>query len=77
MVVFPIPCRAAISVSLYLLSSFNVPIFALSNALLAGAASEARKPSVGFRAASQTGQIGQSLLLKNEWPLTQVFSMLF
>lgn len=65
MVVFPIPCRAAISVSLYLLSAFNVLMLAFSNARLAGAASKARKPSVGLWAASHMGQTGQSLLLKN------------
>jgi hypothetical protein len=38
-----------------------MPLF--SNARLAGAASKERKSSLGLRSSSQTGQVGQSLLL--------------
>ena len=47
-----------------------MPLF--SRARLAGAASVERKPSLGFRASSQMGQVVQSELLENEWPFLQV-----
>lgn len=63
MAVLPMPCNFNRSFSEYWESCLSVLMSALSNARLAGAASNERKPSFGFFAASQTGQVGQSLLL--------------
>gem|GEM_PF-1977535 len=60
---FPIPCKARISFSLYIDSCFKSVIPMFVKARRAGALNKERNPSNGFRAASQIGQVGQSLLL--------------
>ena len=47
-----------------------MPLF--SRARRAGAGRVLRKPSLGLRRDSQTGQVGQSLVLLKVWPLGQV-----
>lgn len=59
----PIPCNARISFLEYFASSVIVTIPAFSKARLAGAGNIARNPDSGFRACSQTGHVGQSVLL--------------
>ncbi len=59
----PIPCNSKISASLNLDSCCKVIMPLLSNARLAGAASKERKPLSGLLSCSQTGQVGQLLLL--------------
>ena len=61
--VLPMPCSFKMSLSEYFESCFNVLMLTFSNARCAGAASNAKKPSFGFLASSQIGQVGQSLLL--------------
>ncbi len=59
----PMPCRDSISFSLYFDSCCSVVMPLPSSARLAGPLRLLMKLSLGLRAASHTGQVGQSLLL--------------
>jgi hypothetical protein len=59
----PIPWRLIISRSVHFAKSSKVLIFSRSDARLAGAPINDRKLSFGLRSSSQTGQVGQSILL--------------
>jgi len=59
----PMPCRASISFSENIDNCLSVLIPFDSNARRAGALSWERKPVPGFFAFSQTGHVGQSVLL--------------
>ena len=61
---FPIPWNSRISFSEYFANAAKDEIPLLSIALLAGAESAAKIPASALFSSSQTGHVGQSLLLK-------------